>query len=206
MKKRVISIALVVGLLIGAGVLTHALAGDWGRRGHGMHGKHGGHGMMRMLRALDLSDEQEDQVRSALVEARKIGIVSRAQLRVARMELHEALLQDSVDAAAVEQLKEQVKTLQGALLDNRVKAQQAISSVLTPEQRQEARSMVLEWMSERGKGKFHHRRGHHRRGHGRYHGGDDHERGHDRGYDRGYDRPDPDKDNDDSPWGPRDRN
>ena len=202
MKKRVISIALVVGLLIGAGVLTHALADDWGRRGHGMRGKHGGHGMMRMLRALDLSDEQEDQVRSALMEARKVSIVSRAQLRVARMELHEALLQDSIDAAAVEQLKAQVKTLQGALLDNRVKAQQAISSVLTPEQRQEARSMVLEWMSERGKGKFHHRRGHHRRGHGdghdRYHGGDDHERGHD--------RPDPDKDNDDSPWGPRDRN
>jgi Spy/CpxP family protein refolding chaperone len=196
MKKRVISIALVVGLLIGAGVLTRAMAGDWDRGGHGMHGKHRGHGMMRMLRALDLSDEQQEQVRSALVDARKTGIVSRAQLRVARMELHEALLQDSIDATAIEQLKEQIKTLQGALLDNRVKAQQAISSVLTPEQRQEARGMVLEWMSERPEGKFHHRRGHHGRGHGRFHGGDDHERGHDRS----------DKDNDDSPLGPRDRN
>ena len=172
-KKQVISIALVVGLLIGAGVLTHALADDWGRRGHGMRGPGGfGHGVMRMLRALDLSDEQQEEVGGVLMEGRKAAIIARAQLRVARMELHEALLQDSIDEAAIGKLKEQIKTLQGALLDNRVKMQQSISSVLTPEQRREARGMVMEWMSERGKGEFRHHRGHHGRGHGRFHGGD----------------------------------
>ncbi|WP_089943035.1 Spy/CpxP family protein refolding chaperone [Candidatus Entotheonella palauensis] len=173
MKKRVISLTLVLGLLMGAGVLTYALADDWGRgrRGHGMHGgKMFGHGIMRMLRTLDLSDDQKEKVSSALMTARKTAIVSRAQIRVARMELHEALLQDSIDEAAIGKLKEQIKTLQGDLLDNRISVQQSISSVLTPEQRSKARTMFLERMSDKSEGSFHHGRSYYGRGHGRYHG------------------------------------
>lgn len=162
--KRVISITLVLGLLIGAGALTYALADDWGRHGHGRHGgKMFGHGVMRMLSALELSDEQKEQVGSALMTARKAAIVSRAQLYVARMELHEALLQDSIDDAAVGKLKEQIKTLQGELLDNRVNVQQSISGILTPDQRSEARSIFLEWVGDGPEGAFHHRRGRHGR-------------------------------------------
>ncbi|ETW95318.1 MAG: hypothetical protein ETSY1_31135 [Candidatus Entotheonella factor] len=172
MKKRAITITLVIGLLMGTGVLTYALADDWGRRGHGMHGgRKFGHGIMHMLRALDLSDDQKEQVSSALMKARKTAIVSRAQLRVARMELHEALLQDSVDEAALGKLKEQIQTLQGDLLDNRISVQQSISSVLTPEQRKKARTLFFERMGDRSGGPFHHGRGHHGRGHGRFHGG-----------------------------------
>lgn len=129
---------------------------------------------MRMLRALDLSDDQKEQVGSALMTAHKTTIVSRAQLRVARLELHEALLQDAVDDAAVEKLKEQIKTLQGDLLDNRVNMQQSISGILTPEQRSRARTVFLEWMGDGAEGQFHHRRGRHGRFHGdgedRHHG------------------------------------
>lgn len=165
MKKQVISITLVLGLLIGAGALTYALANDGARRGYGMHEGMGfGHGIMRMLRALELSDEQKEQVSSALMDARKTAIVSYAQLRVARMNLHEALLQDSVNDTEVNKIKEQIKTLQGELLDNRVKVQQSISRVLTPEQRSQARNMFLEWMSDSSEKGFHHRRGHHGRG------------------------------------------
>jgi Spy/CpxP family protein refolding chaperone len=175
MKKRVISMALVLGLLIGAGALSDAFAEGRGRRGHGMHGDGMyGHGIMKMLRGLDLSDEQKEQVGSALMTARKTAIVSHAQLRVARMELHEALLQDSVDDATINKIKEQIKTLQGDLLDNRVQVQQSISRVLTPEQRSQARTMFLEWMGDGSEGSFHRRRGHHGRFHGdregRHHG------------------------------------
>ncbi len=171
MKKRLISIVLVLGLLIGAGTLTYALADDWGRRKHGMHGgRTFGHGIMRMLRSLDLSDEQKEKVSSALMEARKTGIVSRAQLRVARMELHETLLQDSIDDAAVGKLKTQIQTLHGALLDNRIRTQRSISDALTPEQRSKARTLFLERMGDKSHGSFHRGRGHHGRGHGRYHG------------------------------------
>jgi len=167
MKKQIVSITLVLGLLIGAGVLSYASADDWDRRGFGMHGDRTfGHGIMRMLRTLELSDEQKAQVGSALMTARKTAIVSHAQLRVAHMELHEALLQHAVDDAAIGKLKEQIKTLQGDLLDNRVKAHQSISSVLTPEQRSKARTMFLEGMEDGGERPFHHRRG----GHGRMHG------------------------------------
>jgi Spy/CpxP family protein refolding chaperone len=178
MKKQLVSITLVLGLLIGIGTLTYALADDWGRRGPGMHGDRAvGHGIMRMLRALELSDAQKEQVGSALMTARKTAIVSRAQLRVAHMELHEALLQDAVDEAAIGKFKEQIKTLQGDLLDNRVNVQQSISRILTPEQRGKARTMFFEWMEDGGERPFHHRRG----GHGRMHG-DGEGRGHGPGH------------------------
>jgi len=175
MKKHIVSITLVLGLLLGAGAMTYALADGWGRRGPGMHGDRAfGHGIMRMLRTLELSDEQKAQVGSALMTARKTAIVSRAQLRVAYMELHEALLQDAVDEAAIGKLKEQIKTLQGDLLDNRVKVQQSISSMLTPEQRSKAQTMFFESMEDGEEGSLHHRRGGHSRmhgdGEGRHHG------------------------------------
>ncbi len=187
MTKRIISAILALGLLVGAGALNYALAEDWGRRGSGMyHGSRGfGHGIMRMLRTLDLSDDQKEQVSSALMSARKTSIVSRAQLRVARMELHETLLKDSVNDAEVEKIKDQIKALQGDLLDSRVKVQQSISSVLTPEQRSKARTMFLERMSEKSEGQSHHGRGHRGRGHGRGHGrfhGDGEGRPRDPGY------------------------
>ncbi len=139
-----------------------------------MHGgRMFGHGIMRMLRALELSDDQKEQVSRALIEARKTSIVSRAQLRVARMELHETLLQDTVDDAAIGKLKEQIQSLQGALLDNRIKLQQSINRVLTSEQRSKARTMFLERMGDKSEGSFHHGRGYHGRGHGRFHGGED---------------------------------
>jgi Spy/CpxP family protein refolding chaperone len=93
------------------------------------------------------------------------------------MELHEALLQDAVDEAAIGKLKEQIKTLQGDLLDNRVNVQQSISRMLTPEQRSKARTMLFEWMEDGGERPFHHRRG----GHGRMHG-DGEGRGHGPGH------------------------
>jgi len=179
MKKRMIGITLVLGLLIGAGALTYALADDGGKRGPGRHGGGMfGHGIMRMLHGLDLSNDQKEQVSSALMAARKTDIVSHAQLRVAYMELHEALLKDSVDDASVGKLKEQIKTLQGDLLDNRVQVQQSISSVLTPEQRSKVRTLFLERMGDQSEGSFHHRRGDDDddddddddRGHGRFHG------------------------------------
>lgn len=176
MKKRVVSITLVLVLLLGAGaVATYALAGDWGRRGYGMHGMHGGkrsgHGMMRMLRTLELSDEQKAKIGVAMMEARKKSIVARAQLRVARMELHDALFQDSIDEAAVSQLRDQITGLQGELLDLRIATQQSIHTVLTPEQRGKARTMFLERMVDRSEGRFHGGgKGPHGRGYGRFHG------------------------------------
>ncbi len=179
MKKRVASITLVLALLIGAGAATYALADDRGRRGHGMHGGgRYGHGIMRMLRALDLSDEQRDEVGNTLLNARKTSIVVRAQLRVARMELHQALLQDEVDSAAVAKLANQIKTLQSELLDIRIQVQQAINNILTPEQRGKARTMFLERMGGRSEGRFHHGRGYYGRGYERFHGdGEDRPRG-----------------------------
>ncbi len=169
MKKRVVGIALVLVLLVGAGAAaTFAVADEGGRRGHGMHdGRRFGHGMMRMLHALELSDEQKEQIGAAMMAARKKAIVSRAQLRVARMELHDALFQDDVDEAAVVQLKDHIATLQGALLDSRVAAQQSIHGVLTPEQRKKARTMFLERMADRSEGRFH---GGGKGPHGRRHG------------------------------------
>jgi Spy/CpxP family protein refolding chaperone len=174
MKRRVISITLALGLLIGAGALTCALADGWGRRGPGMHGgSMFGHGIMRMLRVLDLSADQKAQVGSTLMAARKTAIVSRAQLRVARLELHEALLQDAIDEATIGKLKERIQTLQGDLLDNRIKVQQSISRILTPEQRSKARTRFLEWMGAGPEGRFHHGRGDDDRGHGRFHDDDE---------------------------------
>lgn len=183
MKKRVVGITLVLVLLVGAGAAaTFAVAEDWGR---GRPGRHGGgrfgHGIMQMLRALELSDEQREQVGAAMMSARKKAIVARAQLHVARMELHEALFQDEVDSAAVAQHRDQVAALQGALLDSRIAAQQSIHRVLTPEQRSKARTLFLERMIDHPKTKSHgDNKNHHGRRHGRFHS--DEEGGHGRGH------------------------
>lgn len=173
MKKRVVGISLVLVLLIGAGALTYALADGWGRHEPGRHGSRFGHGIMRMLRGLELSDDQKAQISGTLMAARKTAIVSGAQLSVAHMELHEALLQDEVDEAAVEKLKEQIKALQGELLDSRVQTHQSIHGILTPEQRKQARTLFLEKMDDKLEGRFHHGRRSerfHGDGEGRQHG------------------------------------
>ncbi len=178
MNKRVVGLTLVLVFLVGVGVAaTHTMADDRGRRGHrAMHmhgGKRFGHGMMRILRALDLSDEQKEKVGVALMATRKTSIVARAQLRVARMELYDALSQDAIDEAAVKQLRDQIATLQGELLDARIAVHRSIHGILTPEQRSKARNMFLEHLGDASGGRFHGGgKGHHDgRGHGRFHGG-----------------------------------
>lgn len=169
MKRRVIGIVLVIAFVVGGGfVATQSFAHSWGGPGQHMHGSRGFGGMFkRLFRQLDLTDEQKGKARDIMIAARKTGIQMHADLKVARLELHEQLMQDEVDQAAVEQHLNQVGQLQQKWLRHRVETRLKLREMLTPEQRAKARTVMMERMMDGPSHSFHERGGHGRGGHGR---------------------------------------
>ena len=133
MRKRIIAL---MGVLIGTGVAMAAGPGGGSQgsppgRGAGL-GPGGGPG--RIKAELGLSDEQETQLRKLHGDQRKAQIRRRADLQVARMDLHELLAAKTVDEKAVAAKMKEINDLAAAGLKAHVDSRLALRKVLTPEQ------------------------------------------------------------------------
>ena len=153
--------ALILGgtLLLGGGLTSLDAMGHRSGHGghHGMmhHGGHHGHSLKRMLKALDLSAEQKAKAHELLFESRKQAIALGAELRVARLELRQALVQDEVDRAAIDALVDRIGQSQQKLLQQRVDMHLKMHAILTPEQRAKTRTLFMDHLLEGGGGAFH---------------------------------------------------
>ena len=88
----------------------------------------------RIQEQVGLSQEQWESVRTILRTTREKARADFGTLRQAQRELRTLLASPVLDSAAVKGLADQIKTLQGALLDRRIETVAALRSALTPEQ------------------------------------------------------------------------
>jgi Spy/CpxP family protein refolding chaperone len=90
--------------------------------------------LQRAKEKLGLSDHQAEQIRTLLASRRDEARADMQALCQARVELRRLLNRQDSDPAALKAVAEQVKTIQGRLLDRRLDAQIALRSQLTPDQ------------------------------------------------------------------------
>ena len=141
------AIALTVGLSTVAGQTTDQRPAD-GRRhafrpdGRGPGGPGGRGGFMLPLGRLDLTDEQRAQIKEVLQTARPAeGDAPFRQVMELRRSLRTAILADTPDQAQIDQLRGSIAQAEAAALGKRIEVAQKIAQILTPEQREKARTL-----------------------------------------------------------------
>lgn len=150
MKRTALIATLILSLVAGAGTIF-----AWG--GHGGHGPamegHGGpgaflYGMMRLMHRLDLSDQQRDQIRGILQDARSQIQPHREALQAGREQMR-ALDPSSFDETAVRAIaQKQAKELEEIMVIGQ-KVRSQVWAVLTPGQREEAKQIRTEMEQRR---------------------------------------------------------
>ena len=83
---------------------------------------------------IGLTDAQVAEIRRIHTEARKAGIRRNADLRIARMELHELLGAATVDEARIAARVKAISDLQAAAFKERTESQLAVRRLVTAEQ------------------------------------------------------------------------
>ncbi len=133
--RRSILIAAGIGVLAFTGLFAGRLLGR--QMGHGFpRGPHAARMFEHVSRALDLSEAQQAQIRAVLkTHADEILALVRTGM-TARRSLHDAVLAQPTDEAAIRALAQQVGAAHadGALLFARIRAE--IWPILTPDQQQ----------------------------------------------------------------------
>lgn len=104
----------------------------------------------RVKEKLGLSDQQAEQIRTTLQSRRDEARADIQALCQARVELRQLLDRQDSDPAALKAAAEQVKALQGKLLDRRLETAITLRSQLTPDQWAKwlelRKTMVRRWM------------------------------------------------------------
>ncbi|WP_243369965.1 Spy/CpxP family protein refolding chaperone [Geotalea sp. SG265] len=142
MKNNTIVAAVLVAMTIGGG--TAVLAGRGpddncgSRPGPAMHE---GRFLQRMAKVLKLTDAQQSQIKSLFSSERVAAEPLRAQLHEKRQQLRKAGESTSFDEAFVRSTAAAIGQIQTELAVIRVKTRTQIHALLTPEQRELAKSL-----------------------------------------------------------------
>ena len=138
----------MAGMLLGAMLLTGALAlptesradGGPGSYSHHRGGKHDfvGHALRSLLREqknLNLSEEQVGQIKAIALDYAKTRIRGKGEVKLAEVDVHALIFDEKAGLPAIETALRKSESAQTALRLERVKAMRAAGAVLTPEQR-----------------------------------------------------------------------
>ena len=126
--------------------------------GTGMMGGHGGGpGMMRgraerMARALGLSEDQRAKVGRIMEDTRRKNWDVLGQIQGERFKLREMVRGDKVDPNAAVEQKRKIDDLKRQVMGARLDARNQVLALLTPEQREKARSFGPPRGSRHGRG------------------------------------------------------
>ena len=94
------------------------------------------------FKQLNLTDSQKTAIHDIRIALRKNMIQSRADLKIAKIELAEQIRKDTVDMATVETQVKKIEGLRTAMRLDAIKARVAIKSKLTPEQRKKLAELM----------------------------------------------------------------
>lgn len=108
-----------------------------GMRGRGAHrGMHG-----RAMARLDLTDAQRERMRALHVAHRRKAIQAKADLQLARLDLHQMMQQDKPQKAAIDAQIDRIARLRADLHKSRVATHLEAHALLTPEQQKQLREL-----------------------------------------------------------------
>lgn len=103
--------------------------------GRGPGGGQGAPGGRWMERALDLSAEQESKIEDLRLQHQKQMLPMRSKLESLQTDLHLAMTADTFDKGKAEKIVNDMQKVRTEMQMSRVLHQQAVRSLLTPEQR-----------------------------------------------------------------------
>ena len=140
MKKRIIAIAGVAVLVIGATVFA---------LGHGFQGMHGGRGDGRrhadmvehMSRELNLTDAQKQQVKAIMDSMHATAEESHTKMEEIHKQLEAATANGQFDETQVRNLASQKAQIDADMLVEHMRMKSKVFAILTPEQRVKAEEM-----------------------------------------------------------------
>jgi Spy/CpxP family protein refolding chaperone len=162
-KSRTYQLLALCVLCLSFALATQALAAEKGKRGdsdkkcYGQHyGRH--HQMWTLLMKLDLDATQEKEIREIRSSMLKNMIQKKADLKIARLELHELLHKEPVDMAAVESQVKKMESLRTSMILDGIKTRQEIKSKLTPSQRKKLKELIRNSWQEQQKSGTHKRK------------------------------------------------
>jgi len=147
-KSRMSQLFLAACVLcLSFGLATQSLAAEKGKRSEGdkkCYGEHYGRHrqMWPLLMKLDLDATQEKEIGEIRSSMLKNMIQRKADLKIARLELHEFLHKEPVDMAAVESQVKKMESLRTSMILENIKARQEIKSKLTPDQRKKLKELI----------------------------------------------------------------
>ena len=124
--------------------------GAWQTGKRWAHMRH--HRMMQAFKQLNLTDAQKTAIHDIRISTKKSMIQTRADLKVAKIELAEQIHKDNVDMGAVELQVKKIESLRTSMKLDAIKARLAIKSKLTPDQRKKlAELMQNPWKNNKQK-------------------------------------------------------
>ena len=156
--RRMFAMFLMIGMTVAGAALAQAPAGGpaGGRMGPPpspggphmpgmMHGPGAGSGAahMEMMRALDLTDAQREKMADIRDRQQRKGIQARADIGIARLDLHKLIRAEKPDQAAINAQIDKIGALRVALAKSRVAAMLEVRTMLTPEQQKKYREMHM---------------------------------------------------------------
>ncbi len=143
MKKRILVIASIAVLVIGATIFAVAQGPEGMRKMHGYpRGPHG-HGDMleHMSRELNLTEAQKQQVKAIFESTESTATGIHTKLEDIHTQLEAATANGQFDETQVRTLANQQAQLQADMMVEHLRAKSKVFAVLTPEQRTKAEEM-----------------------------------------------------------------
>lgn len=100
------------------------------------------HYLIAHRESLKLTEQQVDQIGSALSEQRKYWIGNKAKCRVLNMEIEDMLVKGSPDLTKVEEKVKSVKSLSADMAMKEIRTLENVLSILTPQQQKTAKEFM----------------------------------------------------------------
>lgn len=126
---------------------------------HGMGGKGGMMGMfmkpckvMMIGRKLGLSDDQIKKMRDRLTDMKKQKVKIKCDLKLRKIDMMGMLMQEQVNMQEVEAKVREIMNLKADMKLAWIQAMQDAKGMLTPDQREKAKEMMMSWCMKGGMG------------------------------------------------------
>lgn len=125
--------------------------------GHGMGGMMG-KGMMKPLKLmmigekLGLSEDQKNRMREIMTSSKKKKIGLKCQIETIKVDLMSMIWQEQMNMQEIEQKVREIANLKADKKIAWIQAMNDMKNVLTPEQRQKMKEMMMGWIRKGGMG------------------------------------------------------
>ena len=138
-------------------MVEHHMAGHH-LAGHQTGGMMGGKGMMKPWKLmmigekLGLSEDQRNRMREIMTSSKKKKIGLKCQIETIKVDLMSMMWQEQMNMQEIEQKVREVANLKADKKIAWIQAMNDMKNVLTPEQRQEMKEMMMGWWKKGGMG------------------------------------------------------